>query len=54
MRRPNVNSEGGAGHRAILDDPNVEAIFVCSSTDTHSQMIIEALRPENISFVKNH
>ncbi|MDY0095029.1 MAG: inositol 2-dehydrogenase [Candidatus Vecturithrix sp.] len=29
-------------HRAILDDPNVEAIFVCSSTDTHSQMIIES------------
>ncbi len=28
-------------HRAILDDPNVEAIFVCSSTDTH-QMIIES------------
>ena len=28
-------------HREIMDDPNIDAIFVCSSTDTHSQMIIE-------------
>ncbi len=28
-------------HREILDDPNIEAIFVCSSTNTHAQMIIE-------------
>ncbi len=28
-------------HREILDDPNIDAIFVCSSTDTHSQMIVE-------------
>jgi myo-inositol 2-dehydrogenase/D-chiro-inositol 1-dehydrogenase len=28
-------------HREIMDDPNVDAIFICSSTDTHSQMIIE-------------
>ena len=28
-------------HREILEDPNVDAIFVCSSTDTHSQMICE-------------
>ena len=28
-------------HRKILDDPDVDAIFVCSSTDTHAQMIIE-------------
>ena len=28
-------------HREIMNDPNVDAIFVCSSTDTHAQMIIE-------------
>ncbi|MCP4401602.1 MAG: inositol 2-dehydrogenase [bacterium] len=28
-------------HREILDDPDVDAIFICSSTDTHSQMIVE-------------
>jgi myo-inositol 2-dehydrogenase / D-chiro-inositol 1-dehydrogenase len=29
-------------HREILDDPTIDAIFVCSSTDTHAQMIIQA------------
>jgi myo-inositol 2-dehydrogenase/D-chiro-inositol 1-dehydrogenase len=29
-------------HRAILQDPDVEAVVICSSTDTHSQMIEEA------------
>ena len=28
-------------HREILEDPDVDAIFICSSTDTHSQMIVE-------------
>jgi myo-inositol 2-dehydrogenase/D-chiro-inositol 1-dehydrogenase len=28
-------------HREIMEDPDVDAIFVCSSTDTHSQMIVE-------------
>lgn len=28
-------------HREIMEDPDIEAIFVCSSTDTHAQMIIE-------------
>jgi myo-inositol 2-dehydrogenase/D-chiro-inositol 1-dehydrogenase len=28
-------------HREILDDAEIDAIFVCSSTDTHAQMIIE-------------
>ncbi|MBD3307428.1 inositol 2-dehydrogenase [candidate division KSB3 bacterium] len=28
-------------HRVIMDDPAIEAIFICSSTDTHSQMICE-------------
>ena len=28
-------------HREIMEDPNIDAIFICSSTDTHSQMIVE-------------
>jgi myo-inositol 2-dehydrogenase/D-chiro-inositol 1-dehydrogenase len=28
-------------HREIMEDSEIEAIFVCSSTDTHSQMICE-------------
>ena len=29
-------------HRRILDDPAIEAVVICSSTDTHSQIIEEA------------
>jgi myo-inositol 2-dehydrogenase/D-chiro-inositol 1-dehydrogenase len=29
-------------HRVILENPDVEAVVVCSSTDTHAQMIEEA------------
>ncbi|MBM4431236.1 MAG: inositol 2-dehydrogenase, partial [Chloroflexi bacterium] len=29
-------------HRRILDDPDVEAVVICSSTDTHAQFIEEA------------
>jgi len=29
-------------HRHIMDDPSIEAVVICSSTDTHSQMIAEA------------
>jgi len=29
-------------HRRIMDDPAIQAVVVCSSTDTHSQMIEEA------------
>ncbi len=29
-------------HRRILDDPNIQAVIICSSTDTHAQMIEEA------------
>ena len=28
----------------ILDDPEIEAVLICSSTDTHSKISIEALR----------
>jgi len=29
-------------YRAIMDDPGIEAVVICSSTDTHAQMIVEA------------
>ncbi len=29
-------------YRDILKDPEIEAVLICSSTDTHAQMIIEA------------
>jgi myo-inositol 2-dehydrogenase/D-chiro-inositol 1-dehydrogenase len=29
-------------HRAILEDKAVEAVIICSSTDTHARFIVEA------------
>lgn len=29
-------------HRDILDDPTIDGVLICSSTDTHAQFIIEA------------
>ncbi|MFC2030249.1 inositol 2-dehydrogenase [Chloroflexota bacterium] len=29
-------------HRRILDDPSIEAVLICSSTDTHAQLMEEA------------
>ncbi|MCB0213979.1 MAG: Gfo/Idh/MocA family oxidoreductase, partial [Anaerolineae bacterium] len=29
-------------HRVILDNPDIEAVVICSSTDTHAQFITEA------------
>jgi myo-inositol 2-dehydrogenase / D-chiro-inositol 1-dehydrogenase len=29
-------------HRRILDDDNIDAVLICSSTDTHAQIIIDA------------
>jgi myo-inositol 2-dehydrogenase/D-chiro-inositol 1-dehydrogenase len=29
-------------HREIMDNPDIEAVVICSSTDTHAQMIEEA------------
>jgi myo-inositol 2-dehydrogenase/D-chiro-inositol 1-dehydrogenase len=29
-------------HRVIMEDPKIEAVIICSSTDTHAQMIEEA------------
>jgi myo-inositol 2-dehydrogenase/D-chiro-inositol 1-dehydrogenase len=31
-----------ADHRVILDDKSIEAVVICSSTDTHAQMLEEA------------
>ncbi len=29
-------------HRRIMDDQSIKAVIICSSTDTHAQMIVEA------------
>lgn len=29
-------------HRTVMDDPEIEAVVICSSTDTHTQMIEDA------------
>ncbi len=29
-------------HRRILEDPAIDAVVICSSTDTHAQMIVES------------
>lgn len=29
-------------HRQMLEDPNIDAVVICSSTDTHAPLIIEA------------
>ncbi len=31
-------------HRQILDDPNIDAVLICSSTDTHAQVMMDAAR----------
>jgi myo-inositol 2-dehydrogenase/D-chiro-inositol 1-dehydrogenase len=31
-------------HRKIIEDPDIDAVFICSSTDTHSPISIEAAR----------
>ena len=31
-------------YKEIMNDPEIEAVFVCSSTDTHTQMIMEAAK----------
>jgi myo-inositol 2-dehydrogenase/D-chiro-inositol 1-dehydrogenase len=38
LRIPKVSAD----HREILRDPAINAVAICSATDTHSQMIIEA------------
>jgi myo-inositol 2-dehydrogenase/D-chiro-inositol 1-dehydrogenase len=32
----------GRDHREIMENPDIEAVIICSSTDTHAQMIGEA------------
>ncbi|MEM7343161.1 MAG: inositol 2-dehydrogenase [Chloroflexota bacterium] len=34
--------EAHQDHRAILDNPDIDAVIICSSTDTHTQFICEA------------
>lgn len=33
-----------ASHHELLADPSVDAVYVCSSTDTHAQIVIDAAR----------
>lgn len=33
-----------ADYRQIMDDPNIDAVAICSSTDTHAWMVMEAAR----------
>ncbi len=33
-----------ADYKEMLDDPNVQAVFICSSTDTHADIAIEAAK----------
>ncbi|MCH3964811.1 MAG: inositol 2-dehydrogenase [Clostridium sp.] len=37
---PNVYTD----YRKIIDDPEIEAVLICSSTDTHAKISIEAIR----------
>ena len=32
----------GGDYREVLDDPEIEAVAICSSTNTHAQIIVEA------------
>jgi len=38
LRIANITSD----YRDILKDPEIEAVLICSSTDTHAQMMVEA------------
>jgi myo-inositol 2-dehydrogenase/D-chiro-inositol 1-dehydrogenase len=35
-------SKVAAGHREILADPLIDAVLICSSTDTHADLVVEA------------
>jgi myo-inositol 2-dehydrogenase/D-chiro-inositol 1-dehydrogenase len=37
-------------HRRILDDPSIDAVLICSSTDTHAQFIKEAAQADKHIF----
>ncbi len=41
VRRLNI-SDLTTDYKKILNDPEIEAVLICSSTDTHSQLIIES------------
>ena len=41
-------------YRRILDDPEVDAILICSSTDTHTRFIVEAARAGKHIFCEKH
>ena len=43
---PNVTTDAAD----ILEDPEIEAVLICSSTDTHSHFIIEAAKAKKHIF----
>ena len=45
-RIPNVSTDPAD----ILNDPEIEAVLICSSTDTHSRFIIEAAKAKKNIF----
>ena len=40
-------------YKEILKDPEIDAVLICSSTNTHSQISIEAAEAGKHIFVKN-
>ena len=45
---PNTAKDAGA----IINDPEIEAVIICSSTNTHAQYIIEAAKPKTAVVLK--
>ena len=41
-------------YHKILEDPTIDAVFICSSTDTHSPISIEAARGQAYRLRKAH
>lgn len=42
--------KASANYQDLLNDPGIEAVVICSSTDTHAKMIVEAAQAEKHIF----
>ena len=40
-------------YKEVLADPEIDAVLICSSTDTHSPISVEAIKAGSMYFVKN-
>ena len=40
-------------YKEIINDPEISAVLICSSTDTHSPISVEAIKAENMYSAKN-